>query len=137
MAAILLRKRIRELVGGTFQCPVSGIMRFSVKSKSNNLFVVDSLAMVKRLEEEGISSKQAREITKLVTKVLNDAVVNVSPLRRYLKLICLSLKKRRISRRNEMKPYYAATEFDTTKYLIGTLVSIGALSLGIFLIWNQ
>ncbi|KAG2394544.1 uncharacterized protein HKW66_Vig0180780 [Vigna angularis] len=79
MAAILLRKRIRELVGGTFQCPVSGIMRFSVKSKSNNLFVVDSLAMVKRLEEEGISSKQAREITKLVTKVLNDAVVNVSP----------------------------------------------------------
>ncbi|KAL6224530.1 hypothetical protein ACLB2K_003385 [Fragaria x ananassa] len=49
--------------------------------KSNNgkrLFLVDTLALVRRLEGQGVPSKQAEAITAAITEVLNDSLENVS-----------------------------------------------------------
>ncbi|KAH1206367.1 hypothetical protein GmHk_16G046839 [Glycine max] len=59
---------------------VSGTRHFSqvVKSNRKHLFLVDTLALVRRLEGEGVPSKQAEAITAAITEVLNDSLENVS-----------------------------------------------------------
>ncbi|KAK6258245.1 hypothetical protein SCA6_012719 [Theobroma cacao] len=49
-----------------------------VKSNGKRLFLVDTLALVRRLEAEGLPSKQAEAITAAITEVLNDSLENVS-----------------------------------------------------------
>ncbi|KAJ9561841.1 hypothetical protein OSB04_007001 [Centaurea solstitialis] len=46
--------------------------------KGKRLFLVDTLALVRRLEGEGVPSKQAEAITSAVIEVLNDSLENVS-----------------------------------------------------------
>ncbi|OMO57013.1 hypothetical protein CCACVL1_26083 [Corchorus capsularis] len=49
-----------------------------VKSNGKRLFLVDTLALVRRLESEGLPSKQAEAITAAITEVLNDSLENVA-----------------------------------------------------------
>ncbi|PKI64941.1 hypothetical protein CRG98_014683, partial [Punica granatum] len=49
-----------------------------VKSNGRRLFLVDTLALVRRLEAQGVPSQQAEAITAAVTDVLNDSLENVS-----------------------------------------------------------
>ncbi|KAG8478198.1 hypothetical protein CXB51_027969 [Gossypium anomalum] len=49
-----------------------------VKSNGKRLFLIDTLALVRRLEAEGLPSKQAEAITAAMTEVLNDSLENVS-----------------------------------------------------------
>ncbi|GLT44609.1 hypothetical protein SLA2020_184950 [Shorea laevis] len=49
-----------------------------VQSNGKRLFLVDTLALVRRLEAEGVPSKQAEAITASITEVLNDSLENVS-----------------------------------------------------------
>lgn len=44
---------------------------------SRRLFLVDTLALVKRLESQGLTSAQAEAITAVITEVLNDSLENV------------------------------------------------------------
>lgn len=49
-----------------------------VAPKGNRrLFLVDTLALVKRLESQGLTSKQSEAITAVITEVLNDSLENV------------------------------------------------------------
>nr|AFK40340.1 unknown [Lotus japonicus] len=59
---------------------VSGTRHISelVKSNGKHLFLVDTLALVRRLEGQGVPSKQAEAITAAITGVLNDSLENVS-----------------------------------------------------------
>lgn len=63
-----------------FTPSISGSMYFSGFGKSNGqrLFLVDTLALVKRLEGQGVPLKQAEAITGAITEVLNDSLENVS-----------------------------------------------------------
>ncbi|XVF15859.1 hypothetical protein REPUB_Repub09cG0192600 [Reevesia pubescens] len=54
------------------------ISQLLVKSNGKRLFLVDTLALVRRLEAEGLPSKQAEAITAAITEVLNDSLENVS-----------------------------------------------------------
>ncbi|GAV75908.1 DUF1640 domain-containing protein [Cephalotus follicularis] len=58
----------------------SAIRQVSQLAKSNGkrLFLVDTLALVRGLEAEGVPSKQAEAITAAITQVLNDSLENVS-----------------------------------------------------------
>ncbi|XP_020546869.1 protein FMP32, mitochondrial isoform X2 [Sesamum indicum] len=47
-------------------------------SNGKRLFLVDTLALVRRLEAHGVPSKQAEAITAALTEVLNDSLENVS-----------------------------------------------------------
>ncbi|XP_058098710.1 protein FMP32, mitochondrial-like [Magnolia sinica] len=47
-----------------------------VKSNGKRAFLVDTLALVRRLEAQGIPSKQAEAITAAITEVLNDSLEN-------------------------------------------------------------
>ncbi|XP_052483071.1 uncharacterized protein LOC105784537 [Gossypium raimondii] len=49
-----------------------------VKSNGKRLFLIDTLALVRRLEVEGLPSKQAEAITAAMTEILNDSLENVS-----------------------------------------------------------
>ncbi|KAJ4714267.1 Protein FMP32 mitochondrial-like [Melia azedarach] len=49
-----------------------------VSSNGNRLFLVDTLALVRKLESQGVPSKQAEAITAAITGVLNDSLENVS-----------------------------------------------------------
>ncbi|KAK6805870.1 hypothetical protein RDI58_003655 [Solanum bulbocastanum] len=49
-----------------------------VKLDSNRAFLVDTLAMVRRLEAQGVPSKQAEAITSAITEVLNDSLENIA-----------------------------------------------------------
>ncbi|KDP46688.1 hypothetical protein JCGZ_06476 [Jatropha curcas] len=49
-----------------------------VKSNGKRVFLVDTLALVRRLEAEGLPSKHAEAITAAITEVLNDSLENVS-----------------------------------------------------------
>lgn len=54
---------------------------FSKLVQSNNgnrVFLVDTLALVRKLEAEGVPSKQAESITSCITQVLNDTLENVA-----------------------------------------------------------
>ncbi|XWS29234.1 hypothetical protein CRYUN_Cryun24cG0010700 [Craigia yunnanensis] len=63
-----------------FPAPFSQWRQISelVKSNGKRLFLVDTLALVRRLEAEGLPSKQAEAITAAITEVLNDSLENVS-----------------------------------------------------------
>ncbi|KAL9238251.1 hypothetical protein vseg_012697 [Gypsophila vaccaria] len=54
------------------------ISQLQVPSNGKRAFLVDTLAMVRSLEKEGIPSKQAEAITSAITGVLNDTLENVS-----------------------------------------------------------
>ncbi|KAK9667299.1 hypothetical protein RND81_14G246300 [Saponaria officinalis] len=54
------------------------ISQIQVRSNGKRAFLVDTLAMVRSLEKEGIPSKQAEAITSAITDVLNDTLENVS-----------------------------------------------------------
>ncbi|KHG17777.1 Coiled-coil domain-containing 90B, mitochondrial [Gossypium arboreum] len=49
-----------------------------VKSNGKRAFLVDTLALVRSLEAQGVPSKQAEAITAAITEVLNDSLENVS-----------------------------------------------------------
>ncbi|PIN16613.1 putative membrane protein [Handroanthus impetiginosus] len=49
-----------------------------IKSNGKRLFLVDTLALVRRLEAQGVPSKQAEAITAALTEVLNDSLENIS-----------------------------------------------------------
>ncbi|KAL2650314.1 hypothetical protein R1flu_018442 [Riccia fluitans] len=47
-------------------------------SNSKRAFLVDTLALVRRLESQGLTPKQAEAITAVITEVLNDSLENVA-----------------------------------------------------------
>ncbi|TYK16694.1 protein FMP32 [Cucumis melo var. makuwa] len=49
-----------------------------VKSNGKRLFLVDTLALVRKLEGQGVPSNQAEAITAAITEVLNDSLENIS-----------------------------------------------------------
>ncbi|WOH00457.1 hypothetical protein DCAR_0519820 [Daucus carota subsp. sativus] len=49
-----------------------------VQSNGKRVFLVDTLALVRRLEAQGVPSKQAEAITASITEVLNDTLENVA-----------------------------------------------------------
>ncbi|KAF7828928.1 protein FMP32, mitochondrial-like [Senna tora] len=49
-----------------------------VKSNGKRMFLVDTLALVRRLEGQGVPSQQAEAITAAITEVLNDNLESVS-----------------------------------------------------------
>ncbi|XP_078161397.1 protein FMP32, mitochondrial-like [Carex rostrata] len=49
-----------------------------VKTNGKRAFLVDTLALVRKLEHEGVPSKQAEVITTAITEVLNDSLENVA-----------------------------------------------------------
>ncbi|KAJ0971069.1 hypothetical protein J5N97_019028 [Dioscorea zingiberensis] len=58
-----------------------GGIRYSsqlVKPNGKRAFLVDTLALVRRLEAEGVQSKHAEAITSAITEVLNDSLENVA-----------------------------------------------------------
>ncbi|KAK4430666.1 protein fmp32, mitochondrial [Sesamum alatum] len=82
MAAASAATCRRAVLFGTQMCgpnrfgsrPISDL----VKSNGKRLFLVDTLALVRRLEAQGVPSKQAEAITAAMTEVLNDSLENVS-----------------------------------------------------------
>ncbi|KAK6922642.1 Coiled-coil domain-containing protein 90-like [Dillenia turbinata] len=73
--------RIRGFTPSDSICSGSSAIRFSsslVKSNGKRLFLVDTLALVRRLEAQGVPSQQAEAITAAITEVLNDSLGNVS-----------------------------------------------------------
>ncbi|XP_065004370.1 uncharacterized protein LOC108952054 isoform X2 [Musa acuminata AAA Group] len=65
-------------------CPRSNLsllQRFSsqlVKSNGSSACLIDTLALVRRLEKEGVPSKQAEAITSTITEVLNESLESVA-----------------------------------------------------------
>ncbi|PWA56508.1 coiled-coil domain-containing protein 90-like protein [Artemisia annua] len=51
--------------------------QYSQQPNSKRLFLVDTLALVRRLEGEGVPSQQAEAITSAIIEVLNDSLENV------------------------------------------------------------
>ncbi|KAL6963786.1 hypothetical protein U1Q18_034793 [Sarracenia purpurea var. burkii] len=49
-----------------------------VKPNGKRVFLVDTLALVRSLEAQGVPSKQAEAITAAITEVLNDSLENVA-----------------------------------------------------------
>ncbi|XP_042459793.1 uncharacterized protein LOC122043293 [Zingiber officinale] len=49
-----------------------------VKTNGNRAYLVDTLALVRRLEAQGLPTKQAEAITSTITEVLNDSLENVA-----------------------------------------------------------
>ncbi|KAJ4775304.1 coiled-coil 90B-like protein (DUF1640) [Rhynchospora pubera] len=49
-----------------------------VKANGKRVFLVDTLALVRKLEHEGVPSKQAEVLTSAITEVLNDSLENVA-----------------------------------------------------------
>lgn len=69
----------------TSSSPNSSISRFDyrhisqlVNLNGSRAFLVDTLALVRRLEAQGVPSKQAEAITATITEVLNDSLENVA-----------------------------------------------------------
>ncbi|KAL9231676.1 hypothetical protein vseg_006871 [Gypsophila vaccaria] len=54
------------------------ISQIQVRTNGKRAYLVDTLAMVRSLEKEGIPSEQAEAITSAITDVLNDTLENVS-----------------------------------------------------------
>ncbi|CAL5371266.1 unnamed protein product [Camellia sinensis] len=63
-----------------FPCRFSHSRHISqlVQSNGKRVFLVDTLALVRRLEAQGVPSKQAEAITAAITEVLNDSLENVA-----------------------------------------------------------
>ncbi|XP_020599609.1 uncharacterized protein LOC110039011 isoform X2 [Phalaenopsis equestris] len=77
-AAAIARRRVwMALTSSSNQ-----IRELSELAKSNGngkrAFLVDTLGLVRRLEGQGVPSKQAEAITSAITEVLNDSLENVS-----------------------------------------------------------
>ncbi|XP_042518879.1 uncharacterized protein LOC122092705 [Macadamia integrifolia] len=49
-----------------------------VKSNGSQAFLVDTLALVRRLEAQGVQSKHAEAMTAAIIEVLNDSLENVA-----------------------------------------------------------
>ncbi|XP_074286219.1 protein FMP32, mitochondrial-like [Silene latifolia] len=66
--------RINRLLNNNYR----HFSQLQVLGNGKRACLVDTLAMVRSLEKEGISSKQAEAITSAITEVLNDTLENVS-----------------------------------------------------------
>lgn len=80
----LISRRIFAKSGG-FAVPEHQFSRCSYRqisqlhsSNGKRAFLVDTLALVRRLEAQGVPSKQAEAITSAITEVLNDSLENIS-----------------------------------------------------------
>ncbi|XP_024027693.1 protein FMP32, mitochondrial [Morus notabilis] len=62
---------------GAFEISCRRISEFA-KPNGNRAFLVDTLALVRSLEAQGVPSKQAEAITAAIIKVLNDSLENVA-----------------------------------------------------------
>ncbi|XP_047170624.1 uncharacterized protein LOC124838934, partial [Vigna umbellata] len=75
--ATRLGKGIWELIGliETSSCPRAKFhpVARTMHSKAKKI-MIDTLAMVEKLEEKGVSSKEAKAITMVITECLNDTV---------------------------------------------------------------
>ncbi|AQK80947.1 Mitochondrion protein [Zea mays] len=49
-----------------------------VKTNGRRAFLVDTLALVRKLESQGVPTKQAEAITSAITEVLNDSLESIS-----------------------------------------------------------
>ncbi|KAL2504344.1 Protein of unknown function (DUF1640) [Abeliophyllum distichum] len=85
MAAYAASWRLAQLGTRSCRTHMFGVSRFDsrpitelAKSNGKRLFLVDTLALVRRLEAQGVPSKQAEAITSAMTEVLNDSLENVS-----------------------------------------------------------
>ncbi|CAI9763539.1 unnamed protein product [Fraxinus pennsylvanica] len=85
MAAYAATWRLAQLRTWSCRTHLFGANRFEArpiselaKSNGKRLFLVDTLALVRRLEAQGVPSKQAEAITSAMTEVLNDSLENVS-----------------------------------------------------------
>ncbi|XXG86054.1 hypothetical protein AAC387_Pa11g1031 [Persea americana] len=93
MAAVVLRNQMMRLNTNSVACwnilgrgnpsSISSAVDYRhisqhVKSNGNRAFLVDTLALVRRLEAQGIPSVQAEAITAAITEVLNDSLENVA-----------------------------------------------------------
>jgi predicted RNase H-like nuclease (RuvC/YqgF family) len=54
------------------------ISQLVATANGHRAFLVDTLALVRRLESQGLSAKQAEAITAVITEVLNDSLENVA-----------------------------------------------------------
>ncbi|CAL9076853.1 unnamed protein product, partial [Musa acuminata var. zebrina] len=84
-AALGFRCRsLMRLPAAQVGCPRSNLsllQRFSsqlVKSNGSSACLIDTLALVRRLEKEGVPSKQAEAITSTITEVLNESLESVA-----------------------------------------------------------
>ncbi|XP_065004712.1 uncharacterized protein LOC135636711 isoform X5 [Musa acuminata AAA Group] len=84
-AALGFRCRsLMRLPAAQVGCPRSNLsllQRFSsqlVKSNGSRACLIDTLALVRRLEKEGVPSKQAEAITSTITEVLNESLESVA-----------------------------------------------------------
>ncbi|THU73839.1 hypothetical protein C4D60_Mb04t27080 [Musa balbisiana] len=84
-AALGFRCRsLMRLPAAEVGCPWSNLsllQRFSsqhVKSNGSRACLIDTLALVRRMEKEGVPSKQAEAITSTITEVLNESLENVA-----------------------------------------------------------
>ncbi|XP_038682240.1 protein FMP32, mitochondrial-like [Tripterygium wilfordii] len=82
-AADVVNRSSYDPLAARSSIPVASILQhrqISQLSNSNGsrLFLVDTLALVRRLESQGLPTKQAEAITAVITEVLNDSLENVS-----------------------------------------------------------
>ncbi|WOK91453.1 hypothetical protein Cni_G00144 [Canna indica] len=49
-----------------------------IQTSENRAYHVDTLALVRRLEKEGLPTKQAEAITSTITEILNDSLQNIN-----------------------------------------------------------
>ncbi|XP_075106067.1 uncharacterized protein LOC107815322 isoform X2 [Nicotiana tabacum] len=101
------------------------------------------LSMVRRLEAQGVPTKQAEAITAAITEVLNDSLENVAQTfvskeeLQTLEMIQeskLSKFKSEVQSSQEihgLRAQLEAAKYDVIKYCIGTLVSISAVGLAV------
>jgi hypothetical protein len=54
------------------------ISQLVATANGQRAFLVDTLALVRRLESQGLTPKQAEAITAVITEVLNDSLENVA-----------------------------------------------------------
>lgn len=83
--AVILRNGASFKSYGSSSSNTSRVNRFDYRQISHlvnpngkRLFLVDTLALVRSLEAQGVPSKQAEAITAAITEVLNDSLENVA-----------------------------------------------------------
>ncbi|KAL3527174.1 hypothetical protein ACH5RR_011830 [Cinchona calisaya] len=69
--------RLNSSLIGSFRFDFRSISQL-VNSNGKRVFLVDTLALVRRLESQGVPSKHAEAITDAITEVLNDSLENVA-----------------------------------------------------------
>ncbi|CAI0461721.1 unnamed protein product [Linum tenue] len=89
MAAIVICRHVGQLGFGigrnsrlgsahNHNFPLNRRISELVKANGNHVFLVDTLALARRLEARGLSLNQAEAITDAITDVLNDSLENVA-----------------------------------------------------------